>query len=146
MNYIRIESDDCASNGLQSLNQSECKALTTDLSGIYNTFIDPASSNSGVFFENIVKIEEKSCAELGYEDLTTAECLKLGDFTAAASGQAIFPALNGLYSGCGGDGICPWSNVPRACIGLGTTVATRGKVVANYESSAGVGDGTGNPG
>ena len=90
IDYIRIESDDCATNGLQSLNQSECKALTTDLSGIYNTFIDPASSNSGVFFENIVKIEEKSCAELGYEDLTTAECLKLGDFTAAASGQDFF--------------------------------------------------------
>ena len=76
--------------------------------------------------------------------MTTAECLKLGDFTAAASGQAIFPELKGLYSGCGGDGICGWSDSPRACIGTGT-ISAPGYVLANYESNAGLGNsGNGN--
>ena len=44
--------------------------------------------------------------------------------------------MKGLYSGCGGDGICGWSDSPRACIGTGTDT-TPGNVVSNYEYNAG---------
>ena len=82
MDYVRIESDSCESHGLQSLNQSECNALLTDLNELYNAFVDPAPSTFK--FENVIKIEEKSCAELGHEDLTNAECQQFGSFTATA--------------------------------------------------------------
>lgn len=135
IDYVRIESDDCVSNGLLSLNQSECEALTTDLHGIYNTFIDPGS----VLFNNIVRIEQKSCAELGYEDLSTSECKTFGRFTVSDAGQDLFPQLKGFNeAACGGDGECNAADTPRGCVGTGSTAA-RGLIFVNNGAQAGTG-------